>query len=67
MLTAHVERYVRLRQTLGFKLRDASRQLRAFAGFAAVQRRHPPPRGDGRGLGGGSSLAKCPTHSTAGR
>jgi integrase/recombinase XerD len=35
MLTAHVERYVRLRQTLGFKLRDASRQLRAFAGFAA--------------------------------
>lgn len=37
MLTAHVERYVRLRQTLGFKLRDASRGLRAFAGFAAAR------------------------------
>ena len=30
-LTAHVERYVSLRQTLGFALRDASRNLRAFA------------------------------------
>ena len=57
----------RLRQTLGFKLRDASRQLRAFAGFAAAQRRHPRPRVHGRGLGGGSSLAACPAHSTAGR
>jgi integrase/recombinase XerD len=37
MLTADVDRYVRLRQTLGFKLRDASRSLRAFAGFAAAQ------------------------------
>ena len=37
MLTAHVERYVRLRQTLGFTLRDASRGLRAFAGFAAAR------------------------------
>lgn len=37
MLTAHVERYVRLRQTLGFKLRDASRALRAFAAFAAAR------------------------------
>ncbi len=37
MLIAHVERYVRLRQTLGFKLRDASRALRAFATFAAAR------------------------------
>lgn len=37
MLTAHVERYVRLRQALGFTLRDASRGLRAFAGFAAAR------------------------------
>jgi integrase/recombinase XerD len=37
MLTTHVERYVRLRQTLGFKLRNASRGLRAFAGFAAAR------------------------------
>ncbi len=35
MLIAHVERYVSLRQTLGFELRDVSRNLRAFATFAA--------------------------------
>lgn len=34
MLTAHVERYVSLRQVLGFKLRDLARHLRAFARFA---------------------------------
>ena len=37
MLIAHAERYVRLRRTLGFKLRDASRDLRKFAGFAAAR------------------------------
>ena len=37
MLTADVERYVRLRQTLGFKLRDTSRELRAFAKFAVAR------------------------------
>lgn len=37
MLTANVKRYLRLRQTLGFKLRDASRDLRAFACFAAAK------------------------------
>jgi len=37
MLTADIERYVRLRQTLGFKLRDASRELRAFATFATTK------------------------------
>jgi len=37
MLTADVERYVQLRQTLGFKLRDASRELRAFAQFAVTK------------------------------
>ena len=37
MLTVHVDRYIRLRQTLGFKLRDASRDLRGFAGFAAAR------------------------------
>ncbi len=36
MLTAHVERYVSLRQTLGFRFRDAARHLRAFAEFAAA-------------------------------
>ena len=35
MLTAHVARYVSLRQTLGFKLGDVSRHLHAFARFAA--------------------------------
>ena len=37
MLTAHVERYVALRQALGFKLRNVSRQLGAFARFAAAR------------------------------
>ena len=37
MLTAHVERYVALRQTLGFRLRDTARHLRAFARFAAAR------------------------------
>jgi integrase/recombinase XerD len=37
MLTAHVERYVHLRQTLGFKFHDAAKQLRAFAAFAATE------------------------------
>jgi integrase/recombinase XerD len=35
MLIAQVERYVLLRQTLGYKLRDFSGNLRAFANFAA--------------------------------
>jgi integrase len=34
MLIAHVERYILLRQTLGFKLREVSRNLSAFAKFA---------------------------------
>jgi integrase/recombinase XerD len=34
MLIAHVERYISLRQTLGFKLREVSRNLRAYAKFA---------------------------------
>jgi integrase/recombinase XerD len=34
MLIAHVERYISLRQTLGFKLRDLSFNLGAFARFA---------------------------------
>jgi integrase/recombinase XerD len=37
MLTTHVERYLSLRQSLGFKLSTPSRHLRAFARFA-VQR-----------------------------
>ena len=37
MLIALVERYLSLRQTLGFTLRDPSRRLRAFAQFAADQ------------------------------
>jgi integrase/recombinase XerD len=36
MLTAHIERYVALRQTLGFRLRDTARHLRAFARFATA-------------------------------
>ena len=35
MLIAHVERYLSLRQTLGYKLRETSADLRAFARFAA--------------------------------
>jgi len=34
MLTAHVERYLALRQALGFRLCDVARHLRAFARFA---------------------------------
>lgn len=34
MLAEHVERYVTLRRTLGFQLRDAARALRHFARFA---------------------------------
>jgi len=37
MLIAHVERYIALRQTLGFKLREVSTNLRAFAKFAAAR------------------------------
>jgi integrase/recombinase XerD len=35
MLIAHVERYIRLRQTLGYKLHRKAENLRAFALFAA--------------------------------
>ncbi len=35
MLIVHVERYVSLRQALGFRLREVSINLRAFARFAA--------------------------------
>jgi hypothetical protein len=35
MLIAHVERYILLRQTLGYNLRDKAGNLRAFANFAA--------------------------------
>jgi integrase len=34
MLTAHVERYIALRRSLGFKLRDPARHLQSFAHFA---------------------------------
>ena len=37
MLTTHVDRYLSLRQTLGFKLSNAARHLHAFAGFAAAR------------------------------
>jgi integrase len=41
MLIAHVERYISLRQTLGYKLREVAGNLRRFAKFAA-------DRGDAR-------------------
>ena len=41
MLTAHVERYIALRQALGFRLHEVARNLRAFARFAEA-------RGDAR-------------------
>jgi integrase len=37
MLTAHVERYLALRQALGFKLRDVARELRAYARYAEAR------------------------------
>jgi integrase/recombinase XerD len=37
MLTAHVERHISLRQTLGFKLRNTARRLQAFARFATAR------------------------------
>lgn len=37
MLIAHAERYVALRQTLGFKLREVSMNIRAFARFATAR------------------------------
>jgi len=36
MLTTHVERYISLRQTLGFRLQRVARHLHAFARFAAA-------------------------------
>lgn len=36
MLTTHVERYIALRQTVGFRLRNTARHLRAFARFATA-------------------------------
>ena len=35
MLNDHVERYLMLRRSLGYKLRDTARNLQAFAGFAS--------------------------------
>ena len=35
MLNDHVERYLMLRRSLGYKLRDTARHLQAFAGFAS--------------------------------
>lgn len=37
MLMAHMERYISLRQTLGFQLRELSGSLRGFARFAATR------------------------------
>jgi integrase len=37
MLTAHIDRYVALRQTLGFRLRGVARRLHAFARFATAR------------------------------
>ncbi len=37
MLTTHVDRYLSLRQALGFKLSKAARHLHAFAGFAVAK------------------------------
>ena len=37
MLTDHVERYIALRQALGFKLRSISGRLHAFARFATAR------------------------------
>ena len=37
MLSGHVERYLALRRTLGFKLRNTERNLQAFARFATNQ------------------------------
>jgi len=37
MLMIHVDRYLSLRQALGFKLSKAARHLHAFAGFAAAR------------------------------
>jgi len=37
MLTTQVEHYISLRQTLGYKLREPSASLRAFASFAAAR------------------------------
>lgn len=37
MLTADVERYISLRQTLGFELRNKARNLRAYARFATAR------------------------------
>ncbi len=37
MLTVHVERYIALRQALGFKLHEVARNLRAFARYAEVR------------------------------
>jgi len=37
MLMTHVDRYLSLRQALGFKLSKAARHLHAFAGFAAAR------------------------------
>ena len=35
MLNDHVERYLALRRTLGYKLRNTGRNLQAFAHFAS--------------------------------
>ena len=37
MLSAHVDRYLALRRTLGYQLHNTGRNLQAFAAFASDQ------------------------------
>jgi len=57
-LTADIERYISLRQSLGFRLHEASRRLRAFGHFATERARHACQKQHCNRLGHSSTVAK---------
>ena len=65
MLMAQVERYISLRQKLGYQLRELSGSLRAFAKFATDRSDTHVRRLDGGGLGRSGSFHPRSLYSAA--
>jgi hypothetical protein len=53
VLTGDVDRYIALRRTLGYKLRNPARHLQTFAKLCDLAWRGAHPNRDGPGLGVG--------------
>ena len=67
MLIAHVERYISLRQTLGYKLRETIGQPPRVRQVRCQQGRYTRPRFHRGGLGDGGSFPARSAHSVAKR